>query len=87
MCLSIPSEVVEIHPEDSTLTVTTMGVQRRVSRHLILDELQIGDYVLVHAGFAMNTIDVESAKASLALYQEIIASIEAEEAAQQTSAS
>ena len=80
MCLSIPSEVVEIHLEDFTLTVMTMGVQRRVSRHLVLDELKVGDYVLVHAGFAMSTIDVESAKASLALYQDIIEAIEAEEA-------
>ncbi|MTI14554.1 HypC/HybG/HupF family hydrogenase formation chaperone [Sansalvadorimonas verongulae] len=84
MCLSIPSEVVEIHPEDNTLTVMTMGVQRRISRHLILDELKAGDYVLVHAGFAMGTIDVESARASLELYQDIIASIEAEEANQVT---
>ncbi|TKB54696.1 HypC/HybG/HupF family hydrogenase formation chaperone [Ferrimonas aestuarii] len=72
MCLSIPSKVVQLHPEDTTATVDTMGVTRRVSTHLINEPLAIGDYVLIHVGFAMNKIDNEAAQESLELYKEII---------------
>ncbi|GGI87021.1 HypC/HybG/HupF family hydrogenase formation chaperone [Shewanella gelidii] len=72
MCLSIPSQVVEVHPEDSTVTVDTMGVKRQVSTHLMAEELEVGDYVLIHIGFAMNKIDKADVEESLALYQEII---------------
>ncbi|WP_028110919.1 HypC/HybG/HupF family hydrogenase formation chaperone [Ferrimonas futtsuensis] len=78
MCLSIPSQVVELHPEDTTATVDTMGVTRRVSTHLISEPLNVGDYVLIHVGFAMNKIDEEAAKESLELYKEIVEKMEAE---------
>ncbi|WP_394129462.1 HypC/HybG/HupF family hydrogenase formation chaperone [Shewanella maritima] len=71
MCLSVPSQVVEIH-DDATVTVNTMGVKRRVSSHLMSDPLAIGDYVLIHIGFVMNKIDEQDAQESLALYQEIV---------------
>ncbi|BDY06332.1 HypC/HybG/HupF family hydrogenase formation chaperone [Ferrimonas sediminicola] len=79
MCLSIPSQVVELHPEDTTATVDTMGVTRRVSTHLISEPLNVGDYVLIHVGFAMNKIDEEAAKESLELYKEIVEKMEAED--------
>ena len=79
MCLSIPSQVVELHPEDTTATVDTMGVSRRVSTHLISEPLNVGDYVLIHVGFAMNKIDEEAAKESLELYKEIVEKMEAED--------
>ena len=72
MCLSIPSQVVEVHKEEQSVTVETMGVKRKVSAHLMLDPLEIGDYVLIHIGFVMNKIDKEDALASISLYQEII---------------
>ena len=71
MCLSVPSQVVEVH-DDASVTVDTMGVKRRVSSHLITDPLAIADYVLIHIGFVMNKIDHQDAEQSLALYQEII---------------
>ena len=71
MCLSVPSQVVEVH-DDASVTVDTMGVKRRVSSHLITDPLAIGDYVLIHIGFVMHKIDHQDAEQSLALYQEII---------------
>lgn len=71
MCLSVPSQVVEVH-DDASVTVDTMGVKRRVSSHLITDPLAIGDYVLIHIGFVMNKIDQQDAQESLALYQEIV---------------
>ncbi|WP_094752618.1 HypC/HybG/HupF family hydrogenase formation chaperone [Psychromonas sp. CD1] len=78
MCLSVPSKVIIIH-DDLTVTVESLGVQRRVSTHLMLTPLEIGDFVLIHVGFVMNTIDKEEVAASLALYQEIADSLQAED--------
>lgn len=78
MCLSIPSKVVELHPEESCITVDTMGVKRKVSSHLISEPLALDDYVLIHIGFAMNKIDKADALDTLALYKEITQKMQAE---------
>jgi hydrogenase expression/formation protein HypC len=78
MCLSIPSKIVEID-EDNMATVDTMGIKRQVSLDLMLDEVGIGDYILIHVGFAMNKIDEEEALQSLELYQEMLEAMEEEE--------
>lgn len=79
MCLSIPSQVVEIHQDEESVTVDTMGVKRKVSSHLMTEPLKLGDYVLIHIGFVMNKINKEDAQESLSLYKEIVAKIEQEE--------
>ncbi|MCL1048213.1 HypC/HybG/HupF family hydrogenase formation chaperone [Shewanella abyssi] len=79
MCLSIPSQVVEVHEDEGSVTVDTMGVKRKVSSHLMTEPLVLGDYVLIHIGFVMNKIDIADALESLALYQEIVAKLEQEE--------
>lgn len=71
MCLSIPSRVVEID-EDNMATVDTMGVKRKVTLDLITDKVEIGEYVLIHVGFALNKISKEEAEASLQAYEEIV---------------
>lgn len=71
MCLSIPSKVIHIDSENMA-TVDTMGVKRQVTLDLISEEVNIGDYVLIHVGFAMNKIDKESAELSLQAYQDIV---------------
>lgn len=71
MCLSIPSKVVEID-EENFATVDTMGVRRKVTLDLISEEVNVGDYVLIHVGFAMNKISKEEAEESLRLYEEIV---------------
>ena len=65
MCLSIPSQVVQLHPEDNCVTVDTLGVQRRVSCMLLEEPLNLGDYVLLHIGFVMSKIDEEEAQAQM----------------------
>jgi len=70
MCLSIPSRVVEID-ENNYATVDTMGVKRKVTLDLIAEEVNVGDYVLIHVGFAMNKISKEHAEDSIAAYNEI----------------
>lgn len=79
MCLSIPSKITKIDRENNICTVDTMGVERSASLDLIDQEINIGDYVLIHIGFAMNKIDEEDALESLNLYEQIIENIEEEE--------
>ena len=74
MCLSIPSKVVEIDT-DNYATVDTMGVKRKVTLDLIAEEVKVGDYVLIHVGFALNKISTEEALESLKAYEEIVAAM------------
>ena len=78
MCLSIPSKIIEID-EDNMATVDTMGIKRMVSLDLVLDEVGIGDYILIHVGFAMSKIDEAEALQSLEVYREMLEAMEEEE--------
>ncbi len=78
MCLSIPSKVVSID-ENNMATVDTMGVKREVTLDLIDDRVEIGDYVLIHVGFAMNKISQEEALESIKVYDEIVQKMKSEE--------
>ena len=51
MCLAVPARIVELH--DSTATISVDGILRDVDVSLI-EEPRLGDYVLVHAGFAIH---------------------------------
>ena len=70
MCLSIPSKVIEID-ENNVATVETLGVTRKVSLDLISEEVKVGEYVLIHVGYAMQKIDTQFALESLEVYQKI----------------
>ncbi|QKF66860.1 hydrogenase assembly chaperone HypC [Arcobacter venerupis] len=76
MCLSIPSKIKSIDTEMNTCIVDTMGVERGASLDLIDQDVVVGDYVLIHIGFAMNKINEEDAMESLKVYQEIIEKME-----------
>jgi hydrogenase expression/formation protein HypC len=69
MCLAIPSEIVEIREKMATVDVS--GIRREVSLLLLPEEASVGDYVLVHAGFAIHKIDKEAAEEALKLISEI----------------
>lgn len=79
MCLSIPSQVVEVDEESHSVTVDTMGVKREVSTHLMTESLSIDDYVLIHIGFVMDKINKSDAELSLAQYQELVVKLNIEE--------
>ncbi len=79
MCLSIPSKIKKIDKENNVCTVDTMGVERNASLDLIDQPVEIGDYVLIHIGFAMNKIDEKDALESLSIYREIIEKMEEED--------
>ena len=69
MCLAIPSKVVAIN--DKMATIDVSGVRRDISLLLLPEEAAVGDFVLVHAGFAIQKIDREAAEEALKLIQEI----------------
>ncbi len=69
MCLAIPAEVTELLP-DRMARVSLDGVGKIVSVALI-DELAVGDYVVLHVGFALARIDPEEARHTLALLAEL----------------
>ncbi|MBM0636923.1 HypC/HybG/HupF family hydrogenase formation chaperone [Campylobacter sp. VicNov18] len=71
MCLSIPSEILEIDELNNAL-VQTLGVKRKVNLDLIDEPLQKGDYVLIHVGVAMEKINKQAALESIKLYEEIV---------------
>ncbi len=68
MCLAVPAEVVELMAEEMAL-VETGGVRKVVSI-MLLEGVQEGDFVLVHAGFALEKVDREEAERTLALLEE-----------------
>lgn len=70
MCLCIPSKVIEISAENVAL-VETLGVMRRVSLDLIAEPVKVGEYVLIHVGYAMEKIDTKIALESLEIYRQI----------------
>lgn len=62
MCLAVPSKIIEIN--DMVAKVDVDGVIRETSI-MLLDDIKIGDYVIVHAGFAINKIDEQAALQTL----------------------
>jgi hydrogenase expression/formation protein HypC len=73
MCLGIPGEVVELYADRNDLAmVDVSGVRRAINIGLLEDEnIQPGDWVLIHVGFALSKIDEEEAAAALAFLQGI----------------
>ncbi|MBD2446974.1 HypC/HybG/HupF family hydrogenase formation chaperone [Nostoc sp. FACHB-152] len=79
MCLGIPGQIVEITDTQKKLAIVNVaGVKRQVNIACIVDEQHtpeacLGDWVLVHVGFAMNRINEEEAVETLKLLEEIAA--------------
>jgi hydrogenase expression/formation protein HypC len=74
MCLAVPSKVININ--DLLATVDVFGARREVSLMLLPEEAQVGDYVLVHAGFAIQKIDEAAALDSMNLIREYAEALE-----------
>jgi len=68
MCLAIPVKIVELL-EDGMARVTIEGVSKVVSIALV-DNLEVGDYVVLHVGYALSRISPEDAERTLALLRE-----------------
>ncbi|MGC8677096.1 MAG: HypC/HybG/HupF family hydrogenase formation chaperone [Hydrogenobaculum sp.] len=71
MCLAIPSKIVEIL-DNNIAIVDTMGVRRKTSLELLNPKPKVGDYVLLHVGFAIEVLSEEDALESLKLFEEAL---------------
>ena len=68
MCLAVPMRLVR-REEDFGLAEVG-GIERKIGLQLV-DEATVGDFVIVHAGFAIQKLDEEAAQESLALFEEM----------------
>ena len=73
MCLAIPGKIVEIVDADNQIAkVEVGGVKRNVNIGMLgEDEARVGDYVLIHVGFAMSKVDEHQAEETLRVLKEI----------------
>lgn len=69
MCLAIPAKVVEL-TEDQMASVDIGGVKKTISVSLV-DGVKVGDYVIIHTGFALSKLDPEEAEQTLELFAEM----------------
>jgi hydrogenase expression/formation protein HypC len=69
MCVGVPSKIIKI--EDSMAIIEVLGAQREVSLLLLDEPAEIGDYVIVHAGFAIKKIQEEDAHENLRLMKKM----------------
>jgi hydrogenase expression/formation protein HypC len=75
MCLAIPAKIITIN--DQMGTIDMEGAQREVSL-LLLEDARVGDYVIVHAGFAIHKIDEAEAMESLKVLRELVSFMDRE---------
>jgi hydrogenase expression/formation protein HypC len=69
MCLAIPAQVIELRAGDNAV-VDLAGVRKEISLSLV-EGVQVGDYVIVHVGYALNKLDPEEAEKTLKLFAEM----------------
>lgn len=74
MCLAVPAKIIEI---DNQTAVVEIGGLRKQASLVLLPEASLGDYVLLHAGFAISRLDEAEAMKTLALFDELSDSLEA----------
>jgi hydrogenase expression/formation protein HypC len=73
MCLAIPARITEKLYDDMAV-VDLGGVRKEISLALV-DDAEIGDYVIVHVGYALSKLDADEAAKTLALFAEIAAAL------------
>lgn len=69
MCLAIPVKVMEVGAGDTAI-VDLGGVKKEISLALLAD-VKVGDYVILHVGYALSKLDPEEAEKTLALFAEL----------------
>lgn len=76
MCLAIPSRIIE--KDQFRAVVDVYGARREINLMLMAEDVEIGDYVLVHAGFALQKIDEVAAQEALKVISAIIEDVSKE---------
>ena len=83
MCLAAPARVISI--SENVATVDYGGVETKCRLDTLAEEVAVGDYVLIHTGFAIRRLSPEDGEETLRLFDELAASLEAEGAVGQAS--
>lgn len=78
MCIAAPAQVVEINKEENTL-YADFGGARQLAKMDLLPDVEIGEYVLIHAGYAIEKLSEEAAKESLEAWEELLEVLEEED--------
>jgi hydrogenase expression/formation protein HypC len=73
MCLALPVKVIALGEGDAAV-VDLGGVQKEISLAL-LDDVRVGDYVILHVGYALSKLDPDEAERTLALFAQLDASV------------
>lgn len=74
MCLAIPARIT--HKLDGDMAVVDLGGVRKEISLALVDQAEIGDYVIVHVGYALSKLDPDEAAKTLALFAEIAEVVE-----------
>jgi hydrogenase expression/formation protein HypC len=69
MCLAIPARVVELRPNQQAL-IELSGVRKEISIALV-EPVEVGEYVIVHVGYAIGKVDPDEAARTLAMFAEL----------------
>ena len=72
MCIGFPGKIISID-QDNYAVIDISGTRREVSLDILDEQVNVGDYVISHAGFAIHKIDVADAEEKLAFLKELIA--------------
>ena len=72
MCLGIPMKVVEVNLARNIARVEIGGTHQWIRLDIVNEMPKIGDYVIVHAGFALYRLDEKEAKETLSLFEEML---------------
>lgn len=73
LCLGIPGKVISINQEENWAVIESFGIQKKVDTFLVDEEIQLADYLVVHAGYAIGKINLAEAQERLKLWEEILA--------------
>ena len=78
MCIAAPAQIVKIDREENVL-YADFGGARQVAKMDLLPDVEIGEYVLIHAGYAIEKLSEEAAKESLEAWEELLDILEEED--------
>ena len=69
MCLALPVRIVEL--QDNEIALADVGGIRKAISLALVDDVQVGDFVIAHVGYAINKLDPDEAEKTLALFAEL----------------
>ncbi|MHA1680685.1 MAG: HypC/HybG/HupF family hydrogenase formation chaperone [Promethearchaeota archaeon] len=72
MCIAVPVKILQIKGDGITATVDYGGLKKTASIILVKDKVQVGDYIIVHAGAAIQKVDEEDALERIEIFKEMM---------------